>query len=34
MKILDTVRIRIIALFERSALREEMDEELRSHIEH
>jgi predicted permease len=34
MKILDMVRIRIMALFQRSTLREEMDEELRSHIEH
>jgi predicted permease len=34
MKILDTTRLRIMALFQRSALRAEMDEELCSHIEH
>ena len=34
MKILDTTRLRIMALFKRSALRAEMDEELLSHIEH
>ncbi len=34
MKILDTLRIRIAAIFQRSEVRADMDEELRSHIEH
>jgi hypothetical protein len=34
MKVLDSLRFRIAALFQRSQLRAEMEEELRSHIEH
>jgi len=34
MKILDTLRIRIAAIFQRSEVRADMDEELRSHIQH
>jgi predicted permease len=34
MKLLDWVQIRIAALFQRSQLRAELDEELRSHIQH
>ena len=34
MRIFDTIRIRIAALFLRSKVRAEMDEELRSHIQH
>ena len=34
MKIFDTLRIRIAAIFQRSEVRAEMDEELRSHIHH
>jgi len=34
MKILDSIRFRIITLFQRSQMNAEMEEELRSHIEH
>jgi hypothetical protein len=34
MEIFDTLRIRIAAIFQRSEVRAEMDEELRSHIQH
>ena len=34
MRIFDTLRIRIAAIFQRSEVRAEMDEELRSHIQH
>ena len=34
MKILDSLRFSVAALFQRSQLRAEMEDELRSHIEH
>ena len=34
MKIFDTFCIRIAAIFQRSEVRADMDEELRSHVEH
>src|SRR5580692_1989407 len=34
MKLIDSIRFRIATLFQRERLRAEMDEELRSHIEH
>jgi PadR family transcriptional regulator PadR len=34
MRILDSIRVRLAALFHRSQVRSEMEEELRSHIQH
>jgi len=34
MRLLDSLRFRIAALFQREQLNVEMDEELRSHMEH
>jgi hypothetical protein len=34
MKLLDSLRFRIAAMFRRSQLNAEMDDELRSHIQH
>ncbi|HEX4581043.1 MAG TPA: permease prefix domain 1-containing protein [Acidobacteriaceae bacterium] len=34
MKLLDSIRFRIAALFQRSQMNAEMEDELRSHIQH